>query len=164
MSYRIAIPSGYIYLSKTPVDNAKDIKLPSYIMSYLLEAIDELPESSINTMGLINLWNEFAIKHKWVRSTRQTLKLLKDIDKAIKNLPERDEWIGVLTAMAANEYFGGKKFKPSIKILFSNDRYMEFYDLHMAKQEGVLDRSLDEIFADLEAQIATVTVESLGLC
>ncbi len=90
----------------------------------------------------VELWNEYATRHKWVKIMKLGDEVRKKFLGARQELPTRDMWDTSLKGLAADDFFGkglaGYKTKPMT--VFFKDRYMDFYNAGLSLEEnGVRD-------------------------
>lgn len=111
---------------------------------------NEAPSDSTKHEQVIQLYNDYAKKNKWVRCTKLTDELKKRLAKALKQFPELSDWEVILKGWEAHHFFSGKSGQySSIKIhtMLYSSRYEEFYNDGVALSEKQNDH--DDFFAQL---------------
>jgi len=108
---------------------------------------EETAPNKIKPADVVNLYNEYAVKYKWQRVVKSGDAMKKKLMRAIKELPELDQWHAVMRGLAADDFFSGRKsdYKTNIDTLIFKSRYMTFYNAGLeAPVVETVDSILDE--------------------
>lgn len=119
------------------------------------ELTPSLDANRITPTRLIEMYNEYAIKHRWRKVVRPGEKLRGQLSKAIKELPELEMWTVVFRGWAADKWFNGSQgYEANIETMIFKARYMTFYNAGLAPE--VTAKAEVSSFLDSLSSIATI--------
>ena len=100
----------------------------------------EAPKKRAKGFGpqeVVDIYNEYAVKHKWVRCFKMGDKLKDHIKKALANYKNDSDWKVIMKGLEKDPFFSGSTsdYKTSIMTLFHTKRYETFFDKGSENQE-----------------------------